>query len=220
MADTVSTDEIIIIIENIAHEIERKTDYLTSLDQAAGDGDHGISLRNGFRIVLDRIGELKGLDTEGILRTVGNLLISNVGGAAGPLYGIAFVRAAKMAAGEKEISLNKLAEMFEAAEHGIVEIGKATLGEKTMLDAIHPAVLAIKKAAEEDKSMTEGLEMAVKASEEGMKSTTDMIAKRGRSSYLGERSKGHQDVGATSAYIMLKSALETLGRLRKAEETH
>jgi dihydroxyacetone kinase-like protein len=128
------------------------------------------------------------------------------------------MKAGNVVNGKNEINLSELAEMFECAEQGIIEIGKATLGEKTMLDAIHPAVLAIKKAAEENKSLIESLEMSVKAAEEGEKSTIDMVAKRGRSSYLGERSRGHQDVGATSTYIILKSALDTLRRLRRDKE--
>jgi dihydroxyacetone kinase-like protein len=217
LKDFVSTEEIIKAIKGIAEEIELKTDYLTSLDQAIGDGDHGISLRSGFRLVSDRIEELRGQDAGKILKTVGNLLISTVGGAVGPLYGIAFIRAGSVVDGKTEINMIDLVKMFESAEQGIVEIGKATVGEKTVLDAIHPAVLAIKKASEEKKSIVEALTMSVSAAKEGAESTIDMIAKRGRSSYLGDRSKGHQDVGATSSYLILKAGLETLVRIRKEQ---
>lgn len=149
-----------------------------------------------------------------VLETVGNILISSVGGAAGPLYGIAFVRAGSVVKGKREVDLNDLANMLEAAEKGILDIGGAALGEKTMLDAIHPAVLAIRRSAEENTSLIEGFERCVKAAERGLNSTIDMVAKRGRASYLGLRSKGHPDVGAASVLVILKSALDVLTKLK------
>ena len=117
--------------------------------------------------------------------------------------------------GKNEVYLSDLAKMFEAAKLGIVDVGKTRLGEKTMLDAIHPAVVAIRKAEEKNTSFLEAFELSVKAAEKGMRDTITMVSKQGRSSYLGERSKGHQDVGATSTYIILKSALDTLKKLRQ-----
>lgn len=218
MADSMDSEELLKIIEGIAHEIEKNIDYFTSLDQAIGDGDHGINLGKGFRAVLERLAELKGKDAGEILKLVGRILISNVGGAVGPLYGVAFIKAGGVVEGKNEIDLSAIVEMFEAAEQGIVYIGKASLGDKTMLDAIHPAVLAIKKAREQNRPLVEALEISVKAAEEGAKSTTDMVSKLGRSSYLGGRSKGHQDVGATSTCIIMKSALETFRKLRLGKE--
>jgi len=203
------------IIRGIATDIEENVGYLTQLDQAIGDGDHGINLANGFRAVRERLDELEGKDIGGILKHVGTTLVSNVGGTAGPLYGMAFMKAGESVAGKTELDANDLAKMFEAAEQGIVGIGKAQLGEKTMLDAIHPAVIATKDAANHGKSLIEALEIGVKAAEEGMRNTINMVSKRGRASYLGERSRGHQDVGATSACIMLESALKTLKRLQQ-----
>lgn len=213
MVDSISSDEAIRIIHGVSHSLEQNVNYLTSLDQATGDGDHGINLGRGFRIVEEKLDELNGRDVGTILKTVGQILVSNVGGTVGPLYGIAFMRAGNAAAGKDEVDLKAIARMFEAAERGIIEIGKASVGEKTMLDAIHPAVLAISKATEEDKSLLEGFELAVKAAEEGAKGTVNMISKRGRSSYLRERSLGHQDVGATSTCIILRSALDVLRTL-------
>jgi len=215
MPDSVTVEHMIRIIEGIVKEIDRNVEYLTNLDQAIGDGDHGITLRNGFKVILDRIGELKGKDAGQVLETVGNILISSVGGAAGPLYGIAFIRAGSVVKGKHEVGLNDLANMFEAAEKGIVDIGGAALGEKTMLDAIHPAVLAVRQSAEENTSLMEGFQRGVGAAEQGLNSTVDMVAKRGRASYLGLRSKGHPDVGAASAYVILKSALNELARLKR-----
>ena len=212
MPDAMNVEDMITIIEGIVKGIDKNVEYLTNLDQAIGDGDHGITLRNGFKVILDRIGELKGKDAGQVLETVGNILISSVGGAAGPLYGIAFIRAGGVVKGKHEVGLNDLANMFEAAEKGIVDIGGAALGEKTMLDAIHPAVLAVRKSAEENTSLMEGFESCVRAAEQGLNSTVDMVAKRGRASYLGLRSKGHPDVGAASVCIILKSALSELAK--------
>lgn len=215
MSDSVSVGEMVQIIEAIVRGIDENVEYLTNLDQAIGDGDHGITLRNGFKVILDRIGDLKEKDAGQVLETIGNILISSVGGAAGPLYGIAFARAGKTVKGKNEVDLKDLADMFESAEKGIMEIGGASLGEKTMLDAIHPAALAIRKSAEENTSLIEGFEMCLRAAEQGLNSTVDMVAKRGRASYLGPRSKGHPDVGAASVCIILKSALNELVKLKK-----
>ncbi len=214
MVESINAEDTIVVIKGIADAIEKNIDCLTTLDQAIGDGDHGINLGNGFRVVKQKIDEQKGKDIGSILKSVGQTLISNVGGAIGPLYGMAFMRAGATVTGKNEINLSDVANMFEAAEQGIINIGKASLGEKTMLDAAHPAVLAMRKAAEEKRSLIEALEISVNAAEEGVKSTVNMVSKRGRSSYLGERSRGHQDVGATSSYMILKSVLDTLKNLR------
>jgi phosphoenolpyruvate---glycerone phosphotransferase subunit DhaL len=198
------------VIDGISNGIEKNVQYLTELDQAVGDGDHGINLGKGFRAVKEKLSELKGKDIGVILNTVGQTLIANVGGAAGPLYGTAFLRAGMAAEGRNEVDLTMVVKMLEAAERGIIDIGGANLGEKTMLDALHPAVLAAKQAEQEKRPLAEALGMCAKAAEEGAKNTTSMVSRRGRSSYLGERSRGHQDVGAVSTYIMIKSALDAL----------
>lgn len=204
------------IIREITFSIEKNIDYLTQLDQAIGDGDHGINLANGLRAVREKLNEVEANDLAGLLKRVGMMIVSNVGGTAGPLYGMAFMKAGEPVAGKTSVDVNDLANMFEAAEQGIIGIGKGSVGEKTMLDAIHPAVLAVKEAARQNRSLIEALEAGSKAAEEGMKSTINMVAKRGRASYLGERSRGHQDVGATSVHIMLESALATMKRLESA----
>lgn len=214
LIDSIGSEEVIKVIQGISSGVEQNISFLTNLDQATGDGDHGINLGRGFRAVRAKLHEIKGKDVGNTLKIVGQILISNVGGAAGPLFGTAFMRAGEAAMGKDKVDLKTVALMFDAAERGIVEIGKASLGEKTMLDAIHPAVLAVRQAAEKGKSLLEGFELAVSAAHDGMQNTTNMISKRGRSSYLMERSRGHKDVGATSTYIMLKSALDILRTLQ------
>lgn len=214
MQNTLNSNQIILIITRIAHDVEKNIEYLTTLDQAIGDGDHGINLSVGFRAVLEKIDELKGKDIGTILKTVGQILIAHTGGSAGPLYGTIFIRAGNVAAGRQEIDMPTLVKMFEAGEQGIIEIGEVRLGEKTMLDAFHPAVVALKKAVEEGKSMEESLAFSAKAAEEGAKSTIELVSKKGRASYLGNRSLGHQDVGATSTCLMLKSISESVATSR------
>jgi dihydroxyacetone kinase-like protein len=149
-----------------------------------------------------------------ILRDTGLILISQTGGTVGPLYGTAFIRAGDVVKGKTAVDVHDIAQMFEAAEQGIMEVGGSKPGEKTMLDAIHPATLEMKKAVQCDKALIIAFESCVEAAEAGMKATINMVSKCGRSRYLGERSRGHQDVGATSVYLVLKSALHTLATLR------
>ena len=162
MANTLNLEEAVKIIKNIAHEIKSNTDYLTRLDQAIGDGDHGINLNKGFNAVLNSLDDLKVKDIGGTLKSVGMTLLSTVGGAVGPLYGMAFMKAGSVVEGKNEIDVNDLVKMFEAAEKGIMDIGKGRLGEKTMLDAIHPAITAMREAKEQNKSLIETFEIGVK----------------------------------------------------------
>lgn len=215
MIGTIDTDEMLKVIENIAKTVEENKDYLTRLDSEIGDGDLSINLNRGFTEVRRKLAQLKGKDAGTILKTVGSTLIESVGGAVGPLYGVAFMKAGGVVEGKLEIDLSDLVRMFEVAEQGIVGIGSAKLGEKTMLDAVHPAVEALKEAASKNYTLLKAFEQSVKAAERGMKNTIQMVAKKGRSMYLGERARGHQDVGATSCYLMLKSVLDTLKMSRQ-----
>jgi dihydroxyacetone kinase-like protein len=137
-------------------------------------------------------------------------LISSVGGASGPLYGTMFLRASTAVAGKSELSDEDLVALLQAAVDGIIQRGKANLGDKTMLDALSPASDAFKQAVANNASTQEALQQAVAAAEEGMKNTIPLVAKKGRASYLGDRSSGHQDPGATSAYLILKTLLQTI----------
>jgi len=201
------------VISAVGETIIGNRQMLTDLDAVIGDGDHGINMARGFEAVKVK---LQTLETESdigkVLKTVGMTLISSVGGAAGPLYGTAFLRAAAPSQGKTELDVETIGLMLEAAIDGIKERGKATTGEKTMLDALVPAYEAFLDGAKTGKSVIECLELACEAAQLGVEFTKTIIATKGRASYLGERSRGHQDPGATSSYIMLKALLEHLRR--------
>ncbi len=206
MADAQKVKEIILAISEI---IEEKKLYLTQLDAAIGDGDHGLNMAKGFGAAKVKM-ESTEFETPGdVLKAVGMALISKVGGAAGPLYGTAFLNASKSVAGKTELDLNDYQIMLEAALDGVKSRGKATVGEKTMVDAIEPALVALKKAIAEGASTREAMDKAVLAAEEGVSYTKTIIAKKGRASYLGERSIGHEDPGAMSSYVILKTIAES-----------
>lgn len=196
-------------LEAIGQAIIENKDYLTTLDAAIGDADHGINMARGFQAVVEKTRNLPDTTDIGtLLKTVGMTLISTVGGASGPLYGTAFLRAAGVAQGLSVIDGDTAAAMLQAAIGGIKERGKATRGEKTMLDALEPAYEAFISAANAKKSLVDCLEEAHAAAAAGVEHTKTIIATKGRASYLGERSLGHQDPGATSSTIMLKALLE------------
>ncbi len=150
-------------------------------------------------------------DIGNILKTTGMALISSVGGAAGPLYGTLYMRAGMSLSGKQELTKEDMVTMLQAAVDGVVQRGKANLGDKTMVDALTPALVAYKETVEvQGGDLVEGLQHAVAAAEQGMKDTIPMLAKKGRASYLGERSIGHQDPGATSSYLILKVLLDSV----------
>lgn len=193
-------------IKTVGNAVIEQKEFLTELDQAIGDGDHGINMARGFEAVIKKLDELsETADASTILKTVGMCLVSNVGGASGPLYGTAFLRAAGAVKGKTEIDLISCKAMFEAAVKGIQDRGKAQQGEKTMLDALIPAMQAFADSIAAGKSAVQCLENATEAAQNGVEYTKTIIATKGRASYLGERSLGHQDPGATSATLMLKT---------------
>ena len=193
--------------------IANQEPYLTELDAAIGDADHGTNMNRGMHKVSERLLEPNAqFDNVGALfRTVAMTLISSVGGAAGPLYGAFFLRAAKNTNGDVSVSLSQLAAMFRSGLEGVQQRGKAQLDEKTMVDALQPAVEALESAVESGANIETALGNAKTAAEEGMKHTVDLLASKGRASYLGRRSVGHQDPGATSTFFLFQAAAETLG---------
>jgi len=206
----VTKQQIIQWLQSIAVVLEQNKDYLTELDAAIGDADHGINMNRGFQKVASQLPSVADTDIGSILKTVSMTLISSVGGASGPLYGTMFLRASTAVAGKSELTDEDMVALLQAAVDGVVQRGKANLGDKTMLDALSPASDALRQAVVNGASTQEALEQAVAAAEQGMKDTIGLVAKKGRASYLGDRSANHQDPGATSAYLILKTLLETV----------
>jgi dihydroxyacetone kinase-like protein len=208
----VTRDQIVQWLENTAAVLEENKEYLTQLDAAIGDADHGINMDRGFKKVMSQLPSVVDKDIGSILKTAGMALISSVGGAGGPLYGTLFMRAGMAVDGKYELTAEDLAALLQAAVDGVVQRGKAELGDKTMVDALAPAAEAFKQAIAAGSDVVEALQRAVAAAEQGMKDTIPMLAKKGRASYLGERSIGHQDPGATSSYLILKTLLDVVSR--------
>lgn len=203
-------DEIVQWLRNLSEVLTENKEYLTKLDSAIGDADHGINMKRGFDRVMDKLPTVEDKDIGNILKTIGMTLISSVGGASGPLYGTFFMRSGMAAAAKEELSGEDLVALLQAGVDGIVQRGRAQVGDKTMIDAWMPALDAMKESLADGNETIDALEAAVAAAEQGMKDTIPLQAKKGRASYLGERSIGHQDPGATSSYLMLKTLLDTL----------
>ena len=204
------TKKLLAIIAAIAKRIEAEKDFLTELDNEIGDGDHGINLARGFKSVETKLLTFADKDIGAILKGVGMELVSTVGGASGPLYGTAFMKAGNVCKGKTELTAAEFVAAFEAAINGVKMRGKAVEGEKTMLDALCPAYNALKSGIDGGKTLAEALSDGVDAAANGVEYTKTIIATKGRASYLKERSLGHQDPGATSSLYMLQSALEVL----------
>jgi dihydroxyacetone kinase-like protein len=197
-------------IEAMRDIVVENKDFLTQLDAEIGDADHGTNMARGFNTVMSKISE-NDTDLKDVLKRVGMGLVSSVGGASGPLYGTMFLKASN-AIKDDNVDQVVLCEMFKAALDGVKERGKATKGEKTIIDAMEPAYDAFVKVISSGGSLKQALEEAVKAAEEGVEYTKTIIATKGRASYLGERSIGHQDPGATSFTLLLKSVLDNYSK--------
>ena len=193
-----------------AQVVVEHREELIELDRQIGDGDHGENLTRGFTAVVAKLDALPEAPTEvgAVLKLVATTLMSTVGGAAGPLYGTAYLRAAKVT-GLPELDSGAVVAMLEAGLEGIVVRGKATTGEKTMVDAWSPAVEAAVAAADAGGSPAAVLAAAAEAARAGAEATIPLVATKGRASYLGERSAGHQDPGATSTALILDAAAAT-----------
>lgn len=205
-----TNEDILRWLERIADVLHENAAYLTQLDSAIGDADHGINMDRGFTAVRNKFPTMATMDIATQLKTVGTTLVSTVGGASGPLYGTAFLRAGVAVAGKQQLGPADIVAMLEAFLGGVVARGKAQPGEKTMVDALTPALAAAKQALSEDLPLKELALRATQAAEEGMKATIPMLATKGRASYLGERSVGHQDPGATSSWLILRSLTEVV----------
>jgi len=203
---SISRDDVLAWLQDVAQTLAENRDYLVQLDSPIGDADHGANMDRGFKAIMGKMGEISDKDIGTIFKTAAMTLIATVGGASGPLYGTFFLQAGAKTAGKMEITIEEWAVVLEAALAGIVMRGKAEVNQKTMVDALTPAVQALKHAVAEGKSQAEALELCAEAARQGMLATIPMLALKGRASYLGERSIGHQDPGATSSYLILQSA--------------
>jgi len=199
-------------LEQAAASLREQRDYLTQLDAAIGDADHGTNMDRGFTAVMAKLGETDGasLAPGKLLTTAGGTLVSTVGGASGPLWGTALRRAGRALGDAEEFGSEELATALDAALEGVVELGAAREGEKTMVDALAPAVRTLRERVAAGASLADAVEAAFQASEEGMRATVPLEARKGRASYLGPRSAGHQDPGATSTALIFRALAQAL----------
>jgi dihydroxyacetone kinase-like protein len=204
-----STQDVLDVVKEMAAAMEEHRRYLTKLDSEIGDGDHGNNMHRGFQAALERLDGADPATPADVLKAVSMALVSKVGGAAGPLYGTAFLRASSAIQDRDEVSAEDAAKALEAALGGIKQRGKAEVGDKTIVDALEPAVEAAKGAAS-DGSVAEVFRAAADAAEEGAEATVPLTARKGRASYLGDRAKGHRDPGATSTQYLLDAAARVL----------
>jgi dihydroxyacetone kinase-like protein len=204
----ITTADVLEYLHRSADVLHENKEYLTELDAAIGDADHGINMDRGFQAILKKVPSVTDKDAGTILKTAGMALVSSVGGAGGPLYGTAFMQAGMAVAGKNELTAEDILAALEAALKGVMMRGKSKAGEKTMIDAIDPALAAMHEALGNGAGTLEALERATTAAEQGMKDTIPMLATKGRASYLGERSIGHQDPGATSSYLLIRTMAE------------
>lgn len=207
--------EVLYIFGKIENKISYHKQFLTDLDAAIGDGDHGINLSKGFRVAREKIEDKEFNDWGEILKTVGMAIVSNVGGASGPLYGTAFMKSSMVGRSKTEITLEDYRDILKASIEGIKMRGKAEKGDKTMLDALIPTYEEVCYGVENNLSVLNTLKNSVDAARNGVEYTKLIAARKGRASYLGDRSIGHQDPGATSSLMILEVIFDTVNELRR-----
>jgi dihydroxyacetone kinase-like protein len=198
-------------VRRFAAEVGERKGELTKLDQAIGDGDHGTNMDRGMKAAVEKLEATEGDDIGALLQGVGMALVSKVGGAAGPLYGTLFLQLGTATSGKTEIGVQEWADALEAGVKGVQARGKAVLEDKTMIDALVPAVEAVKAKAADGAELGDALRASADAAKDGMRATIPLEARRGRASYLGPRSVGHQDPGATSSAMLLRAAASRWG---------
>ncbi|MGH7903365.1 MAG: dihydroxyacetone kinase subunit DhaL [Candidatus Dormibacteraceae bacterium] len=203
--------DVVAWLERYRTVVAEEAPRLTALDAAIGDADHGTNLDRGLRAVGERVlGQAAGKDAGWVLEQTGMTLLSTVGGAGGPLYGTLFMSMGRAAAGRPQLDAREFAGALQAGVEGLARRGKARAGEKTMLDALIPALAALDARLDSGGDLRDGVAAAAAAAEDGCRATIPMRATKGRASYLGERSAGHQDPGATSSALLLRALLDTL----------
>jgi phosphoenolpyruvate---glycerone phosphotransferase subunit DhaL len=210
-ASSITAAEVRDWIRTYAAVIAENRAELVRLDTAIGDGDHGTNMDRGMRKAVEKVDGTDGDDIGALLKAVGMALVSSVGGAAGPLYGTLFLQMGTASAGREELDLAGWTAALEAGVEGVQARGKAEPGDKTMVDALVPAVESLRAAGDDGGGLADALRRSADAAEEGMKATIPLEARRGRASYLGPRSIGHQDPGATSSQLLIAVAARTFG---------
>ena len=197
------------MIRAFAAVVAENKSYFTELDSAIGDADHGINMDRGFQAVLGKLDGQGSSDIGAIFKTVGMTLVSTVGGASGPLYGTLFLQLGVATAGKGALDAADWGAALDAGVQGVIARGKAEPQDKTMVDALIPGRDAYQRALADGATFADALRRSASAAEEGMKATIPWVARKGRASYLGERSAGHQDPGATSSFLLLKTVADT-----------
>jgi phosphoenolpyruvate---glycerone phosphotransferase subunit DhaL len=197
-------DQVVDWMKRFAAVVAEQKGELSRLDAAIGDGDHGTNMDRGLRKAVEKLDGVEGNDIGAALKAVGMALVSSVGGAGGPLYGTFFLQAGQSATGRSELDTEGFAAMVRAGVEGVQARGKAEPQDKTMVDALLPAVAALEQGGD----LADAAARAADAAEEGMRATVDLVARKCRASYLGERSRGHQDPGATSSALMMRAAAQ------------
>jgi dihydroxyacetone kinase-like protein len=193
-------------VQGFAAAIAENKAYLTELDSPIGDADHGTNMDRGMQAVLPKVGSLEGADLSQLFKTTAMTLISTVGGASGPLYGTLFLQLGTTITGKTELSTQDWSQALDAAVLAVRARGKAQLEDKTMIDALQPAADSLRVAAQDGSTLDAALAACEQAAEQGMQATIPLVARKGRASYLGERSAGHQDPGATSSWLLVRAA--------------
>jgi dihydroxyacetone kinase-like protein len=199
-------------LQRAAAALDENKSYLTELDAAIGDADHGANIARGFNAVVQKLAAQPGQPLGALFKSAGMTLMSAVGGASGMLYGNFFLKAAAVAGERTSLTAAELLAVLAAGRDGIVQRGRAELGDKTMIDAWTPALAALRAALHAGAAARRRPRACAAAAEAGMRATIPLQARKGRASYLGERSIGHQDPGATSSYLILRALAETLAR--------
>ena len=197
------------MIRAFAAVVAENKSYFTELDSAIGDADHGINMDRGFQAVLGKLDGQGSGDIGAIFKTVGMTLVSTVGGASGPLYGTFFLQLGVATAGKGVLDAADWGSALDAGVQGVITRGKAEPQDKTMVDALIPGRDAYHQTLDDGGTFADALRRSASAAEEGMKATIPWVARKGRASYLGERSAGHQDPGATSSFLFLKTVADT-----------
>ncbi|GAA1125655.1 dihydroxyacetone kinase subunit DhaL [Nocardioides aquiterrae] len=205
MAEALSLDDLRRWLEHFADAVVSQEATLNQLDSATGDGEHGSNLSRGVAAMRRALADQSFADAQSLLSSVGMAIVNSVGGASGALYGTVFLRLSDAGAGVTELDLSRLADGFASAAAGVSELGRTTPGDKTLLDAIHPAAQALREASAAHLDLGTGTDRAALAAETGRDATAAMAARVGRGSYLGDRSLGHIDAGATSMAQLFRS---------------